>query len=56
MRMTKKVTEDDHDSISEIQTDVSELNDGELPYNLQFFSGGWKMKKNYWTLSLKMLA
>ena len=38
-------SEDDHDSISEVQTDVSELNDGELPYNLQFFSGGRKMKK-----------
>ena len=41
----KSDSEDNHDSISEVQTDVSELNDGEVPYNLQFFSGGRKMKK-----------
>ena len=30
------------DSISEIQMSVRELNDGNLPSNLQFFSGGEK--------------
>ena len=41
----KSDSEDDHDSISEVQMAVSELNDGNLPYDLQFFSGGEKMKK-----------
>ena len=41
----KEEPEDDYDSISEVQTAVSELNDGNLPYDLQFFSGGEKMKK-----------
>ena len=41
----KSDSEDDHDSISEVQTAVSELNDGNLSYDLQFFSGGEKMKK-----------
>ena len=53
----KSDSQDDHDSISEVQKAVSELNNGNLPYDLQFFSGGWKMKKKkYLTLSLKMLA
>ena len=37
--------DNDNESISVVQTAVSELNDGNLPYNLQFFSGGEKMKK-----------
>ena len=41
----KEGPEVDYDSISEVQTAVSELNDGNLPYDLQFFSGGEKMKK-----------
>ena len=41
----KEEPEDDYDSISEVQTAVSELNDGNLPYDLQFFSGSEKMKK-----------
>ena len=41
----KEEPEGDYDSISEVQTTVSELNDGNLPYDLQFFSGGEKMKK-----------
>ena len=32
----------DDESISEVQMTVTELNDGNLPYNLQFFSGGRK--------------
>ena len=41
----KKQPEDNYESISEVQTAVSELNNGNLPYDLQFFSGGEKMKK-----------
>ena len=41
----KEEPEDDYDSISEVQTAVSELNNGNLPYDLQFFSGSEKMKK-----------
>ena len=37
----KKEPEDDYESISKVQTDISELNE----YDLQFFSGGEKMKK-----------
>ena len=37
----KKEPEDDCESISKVQTDISELNE----YDLQFFSGGEKMKK-----------
>ena len=41
----KEEPEDDYDSISEVQTAASELNDGNLLYDLQLFSGGEKMKK-----------
>ena len=41
----KEEPEDNYDSISEVQRAVSELNDGNLPYDLQFFSGREKMKK-----------
>ena len=41
----KEEPEDDYDSISEVQMAVSELNDDNLPYDLQFFSGSEKMKK-----------
>ena len=41
----KKDPEDDYESISEVQTTVSELSNGNLPYDLQFFSGSEKMKK-----------
>ena len=37
----KKEPEDDYESISKVQTDISELNE----YDLQFFSSGEKMKK-----------
>ena len=37
----KKEPEDDYESISKVQTDISKLNE----YDLQFFSGGEKMKK-----------
>ena len=37
----KKEPEDDYESISKVQTDMSKLN----KYDLQFFSGGEKMKK-----------
>ena len=37
----KKELEDNYESISKVQTDISELNE----YDLQFFSGGEKMKK-----------
>ena len=37
----KKEREEDYESISKVQTDVSELNE----YDLQFFSGSKKMKK-----------
>ena len=41
----KEEPEDDYDSISKVQRAVSELNDGNLPYDLQFFSGDEKVKK-----------
>ena len=41
----KKEPEDNYESISEVQMAVSEMNNGNLPYDLQFFSGGEKMKK-----------
>ena len=41
----KEDPEDNYDSISEVQMAVSKLNDGNLPYDLQFFPGGEKMKK-----------
>ena len=41
----KEEPENDYDSISEVQRAVGELNDGNLPYDLQFFSGSEKMKK-----------
>ena len=33
----KSEPEDDHESISDVQIAVSQLNDGKLPYDLQFF-------------------
>ena len=41
----KEEPEDDYNSISEVQMAVSELNNDNLPYDLQFFSGSEKMKK-----------
>ena len=41
------------DSISEIQINVRELNNGNLPSNLQFFSGGEKNEEKLFEIAAK---